>query len=454
VSSSARGGSRPESDRTVPGAAGTLVLIGGALDEDPAILDRIVALARDARTGEGGGAPRIAIFTTASQPAPSAAEAAAADPEHADVENDEADGRYYVDLFARHGAIGVPIPVGSAAEPPFPGAAYHRGTAESDELAELVRSCSGVFFGGGDQTHYVLALFRAADPTQPHLDAVTGLGTGIATGTGRRDTAVMRAVREVLARGGVVAGTSAGLAIQQGAHMVSGGTSRAAWLGDVEPGYADDDALRHLPEGGFGFFTEGMLDSHFNEWGRVPRAVRLATSLVRPLVFGVDEHTALVYRPAERSGEVIGAGGVSILDLGAVELGAVERGGSQASGAAGDGGRPAVLGVRWSHLTAGDGYDFARGLATRADAERVGADAAAPPVNEHGEDVWSENSPALLRLAQRLLASSSRVASGDSPDDVAPRFRITLLRDERTSWTEAGGFTDLVLSIIPTPHNR
>lgn len=450
MSSPARGGSRPEAGAagtpkrasgvpaTPTGAAGTLVLIGGALDENAEILDRIVALASAARIEDG--APRIAILTTASEPAASAA-SAASDTE----ESDEADGRYYAELFARHGAVGVPIPVGVSPRPPFPGAAYHRGTAESEAFAELVRSCDGVFLGGGDQTHYVLALFRAEDAAHSHLEAVTGLDPAAR----RRDTPVMRAIRQVLERGGVVAGTSAGLAVQQGAGMVSGGTSREAWLRQVEPGYADDDALRYLPAGGLGLFPEGLLDSHFTEWDRVARAVRLAGALGRPLAIGVDEHTALVYRRSERSGEVIGSAGVSLLDVSAAEFAGGEP---DAAGPA----WPAVHGARWSHLTAGDRHDFATGRTERATPPRTerGAEPGPPPAR----GLWGEDrGPALLALAQRLVASRADVAEGTTigADGTAapPAFALTLQRDELTTWTDAGGFSDLRLSIAPHQPN-
>lgn len=410
--------------RKTPGSAdpeaGTLVLIGGALDEDPQILQRIISLAAEARDAHDQNAPpRIAIFTTASDPAESAADAASTT-----AENDEADGRYYVELFARHGALGIPIPVGIAADPLWPGASYHRGAATSEQVAETVQSCDAIFFGGGDQTHYVLALFRSEDPQQQPFGA-------------RHDTAVMRAVREVLERGGVVAGTSAGLAVQQAAPMVSGGGSAEAWTRGATAGHADDDLLRYIPAGGLGFFPEGLLDSHFNEWGRVARAVRLAQATNERLAIGVDEHTALVYSRRDRLGEVLGTGGVSTLDL------------TEAAFAAGANG-PGVVGVRWSHFTAGDRYDFRNATSIRSTEVHVEPGSGAAP--QTVGDVWgSEHGLALLHLAQRLVASPQRIATGESAAVAGTQFRVTLHRDERTTWTEPGGFAELGLSITPIP---
>ena len=399
-------------------AAGTLVLIGGALEEDPVILQRIVSLAANSRSDHNDTSPpRISILTTASEPANSAAAASSNE-----EENDEADGRYYVELFARHGALGVPVPIGVATEPSFSGSNYLRSNALSEQIAESVRSSDAIFLGGGDQTHYLLALFQSAQSGEPPFGE-------------RFDTPVMTAMRDVLARGGVIAGTSAGLAVQQAAPMVSGGDSREAWLYGASAGYADDNRLRYIPAGGLGFFGEGLLDSHFNEWGRVARAVKLAHACNERLAIGVDENTALIYSPASRRGEVIGSGGVSILDV------------SEATFAEGINGA-AATDVRWSHYTVGDHYDFANGEAQRANETHAIPGNSDSPTT--AIDVWAEeNGLALLRLAQTLVASPERIAAGESSLTDETRFRITLHRDERTSWNAAGGFADLKLSITP-----
>ncbi|GGR13209.1 cyanophycinase [Agromyces mediolanus] len=404
---------------------GTLVLIGGALDEHPGILDRIVQLAASASPAPGRP-PRIAILTTASEPARSADDEATNDP---GVEHDAADGRYYAALFARHGAEGVPIPVGVAAAPRFPGQRYLAEHAERAELAALVDSCDGVFLGGGDQTHYVLALHRS---------------TGAAALAGeppfgeRRDTRVLTAIRGVLARGGVVAGTSAGLAVQQGAGMVSGGGVHESWRLGASAGYADDERLRYVPAGGLGLFSEALLDSHFAEWGRLPRAIRLARALGRESLVGVDEHTALVYDRATRRGEVIGERGVHLVDVAESEETDAHTPGD------------AVAGVRWSRLLRGDAVDFGAGRVERAGAVLLGLGEAAAP--EPSDDAWAaDGSRALLRLATQLLASGARTAHGDTAES-EPRYRTTLRRDERTVWTADGGFGELLVSIAPAPH--
>lgn len=409
---------------------GHLVLIGGALDESPTILGRVVALAGARRNTS---APRIAILTTASDPAPS--EAAAQDPA---AESDETDGRYYAELFARHGAVGVPIPIGVSETPSYRGAQYTRAQADSAAVAGLIREADGVFLGGGDQTHYVLALFRS-------------VATGEAPFHARTETPALAAIREVLERGGVVAGTSAGLAVQQGEDMVSGGADiHNAWRFGPTPGYdravAGRDALTHVPAGGLGLFSEALLDSHFSEWGRHARAIRLARGLGRPLAVGVDEHTALVYNRGSRTAEVIGSRGVSLLDLDGCE-----------------GEDDAVLGTRWNYLVPGDRHDFAARTTSRGSAiadlelprtgdNGLGADIGNGADISDSADIWNDDGTRpLLALAQAMLASGAISASGESSSERAPVYRTSLRRDERTHALPTGGFSDLIISITPTP---
>lgn len=403
---------------------GHLALIGGALDENVEILDRIVtiAAAHRERSGREHALPRIAILTTASEPASSASDA-----DNPECESDLADGVYYAELFARHGAVGVPIPVGVSERPPYPGATYLVDRAEQEAVADLVRSCDGVFFGGGDQSHYVLALFRAEIAGEPPF-------------ANRHETAALQAIHSVLESGGVVAGTSAGLAIQQGRDMVSGGEIHTSWALGSAPGRElaaeGREALSYIPAGGLDFFPEAPLDSHFSEWGRPPRAIRLAHDTGKFRTIGVDEHTALFYDRATRQAQVIGKRGVSFLDLAECE-----------------GSGDTILGTRWSYLVPGDTYDFVHDRASRGtavvDLELENEEASAST----STDLWTDDgSRPLLRLALSLLASNTdHSAHGESDHARSPRFRTTLHRDERTVSFSNGGFSNLTISITPTP---
>lgn len=114
-------------------------------------------------TQGGKGVARIGIFTTASSDPVGAAD-------------------YYVDMFVRvYGAASAThIPV-----------TQFSNNANDPAIVELVNQQTGFFFGGGDQ----MRIIRALRPNG-------------------RDTLVLTAVKNVLAAGGVVGGTSAGTACQ------------------------------------------------------------------------------------------------------------------------------------------------------------------------------------------------------------------------------------------------
>jgi cyanophycinase len=392
---------------------GSLVLIGGNLKEDATILQRIVDLADP--DGDGPERARIAIVTAAASAARTA-EAAADDT----LNNASANGLYYSALFEQYGAETYAVPIDTAVN--FAGDAYKPSNANDPKVAREVAKATGVFFGGGDQMRYVRTLF----------DCKYAAGEAF---TSCSDTKVMAELRGVLDRGGVVSGVSAGLTIQQGADMVTGGEPYQAWRDGTTPGYLDDaSALAHLPSGGFGFFPEGQLDSHFGTWGRQARMIKLADQTGHDLVVGVDETTALVYDRATREGEVIGRNGVSLLDTSDTVI----------DGAVG-------TGTRWSYLVSGDRVDFATGEITPGSERRTGAgtDAAPAPV----ADVWdSIDNPdagvySLVDLGLGLVASVADRAEGTT-FETDPQYRTVLERTDATSWWD-GGFEDLAITVSP-----
>jgi cyanophycinase len=163
------------------------------------------------------------------------------------------------------------------------------------QLAGTVRKCSGVWFTGGDQMRVTKALYRSDGSRTPVLEAVW----------------------EVYERGGVVGGTSAGAALMSEV-MIGNGTSLGALQMDIitdnGPDNEDTDAL--LISRGLGFFPEGIIDQHFHARARLARLViALMHSKDRfHMAFGVDENTALIYSASDRSIQVAGEAGVTIID--------------------------------------------------------------------------------------------------------------------------------------------
>lgn len=407
---------------------GSIVLIGGAIKpgeaNSEAIIQRIVDLAKQ---HAGDKKPRIAIVTTASEVAPNATEAADGNT----YDNATANGLYYSDWFAAHGADVYAVPVDVNPGEDYPGDPYSADNAKNAAVAQEVRDSDAVYFGGGDQINYVRAFMDCTAPDQAAAD--------IYAFTSCTDTPVMAAIREVVESGGVTAGTSAGLTIQQGADMISGGDPYPSWRDGATVGWFEDNRLASIPSGGFGFFTEGMLDSHFARRDRQPRIVRLAIATGHDRSFGVEEKTALVVDRAARTGEVIGQLGASLLDT---------------SAATSDGRNAA--GVRYSYFTTGSTIDFATGAITLAGTAHSGAGSAEAPAAP--TDIWGSYECeggifGTLDLAQGLVKSSASTATGDTCDSPAesPRFRTTFTRTADTRWNDDGGFTDLAMSITGIP---
>ncbi|QIK62628.1 hypothetical protein G7068_04945 [Leucobacter viscericola] len=427
---------------TVPATAnaaptqGHVVLIGGAIKPgdapSEAIIQEIVDLAQ-AHAG-AGNTPRVAILTAASTVAPNATEAADGNT----YDNATANGLYYKSWFEAHGAEVYPVPIDVNQAEDYPGDPYTAANAFDTTVANEVRNSDAVYFGGGDQTRYVRSLFSCTAPDQAAADKFAY--------TACTDTPAMAAIREVVESGGVTAGTSAGLTIQQGADMISGGDPYQSWRDPAVTGWFDDNSadastLAYIPAGGLGFFTEGQLDSHFARRDRQPRLVKLSLETHHERGFGVEEKTALVVDRGARTGKVIGALGATMLDV---------------SGATFDG--KSTAGVRYSYFMTGSTIDFATGAITLAGAEHTGAGTAPAPAAE--PDIWKssecDSNPYIfgtLSLTQSFVKSSASRASGDSCDAAveSPRFRTTFNRDDRTRWSDDGSFVDVAMSIAEIP---
>ncbi|MFT4841096.1 MAG: cyanophycinase [Planctomycetota bacterium] len=124
----------------------------------------------------------------------------------------------------------------------------------SQEIHDKLRRAGGLFFGGGRQWNLV----DSWQHTESH-----------------------RLMHEVLARGGVIAGSSAGASIQ-GSYMARGNS-----LGNVDsmaPGY----------DTGLGFLTGVAIDQHFSQRGRQPDMTKLVNRYPQLLGIGLDEASCIV----------------------------------------------------------------------------------------------------------------------------------------------------------------
>ena len=147
----------------------------------------------------------------------------------------------------------------------------HPDEVDRDQYVARLERATGVWFGGGRQWRFV--------------DAFDG-------------TRALTALRGVLARGGVIAGSSAGASIQ-GEYMPRGdplGNQRVS-----AEGY----------EQGLGFLPGVAIDQHLTERGRLPDLTALIRRIPGFVGLGLDEGTALVVQGG--TGEVLGRGRVHVV---------------------------------------------------------------------------------------------------------------------------------------------
>lgn len=142
------------------------------------------------------------------------------------------------------------------------------------EHVEALRDAGGVFFAGGDQNRISQRLV---------------------------DTPLLEAIRALLARGGVVGGTSAGAACQSEVMFV---------------GEGDETVLRAsniVTTRGLGLFPGVIVDSHFVARKRLGRLVSLVLEHPALLGVGIDEASAVWVRP-DGTMQVLGQGWVVLYD--------------------------------------------------------------------------------------------------------------------------------------------
>ncbi|MFN3303816.1 MAG: cyanophycinase [Roseateles sp.] len=270
-------------------AQGTAVVIGGALRFDnDAVWQRIVDEA-------GGAGARIAVFATA-----------AANPERSATR--------IVEALNRRGAQAEAIPVA----PRLKGVDL-QAKLNDPALIAKVASSRGVFFSGGAQELIV-------DTLQP----------------GGQPTAMLKAIRQVLADGGVVAGTSAGAAIMSRMMFRDAQDNMRILQGQWREGREYDRGL--------GFVGPDLfIDQHFLKRGRIGRMLPAMQAFGYQLGLGIEEDSAAVIKGKQV--EVIGARGALLVDL---------------SKASTDPRIPAfnLRGALLSYLDRGDRHDLATGVTT------------------------------------------------------------------------------------------
>lgn len=177
-----------------------------------------------------------------------------------------------------------------------------RDGADDPALLEPLRKAKGIWYSGGRQWHLV--------------DSYLG-------------TAAEAAMHDVLKRGGVVGGSSAGATIQ-GEYLVRGNP-----LGNR-------DMMAEGYERGLAFFKGVAIDQHFTQRKRHPDMSAVKRAFPQLAGLGLDEATAVIVRGDAM--EVVGKNKVAVYPPGP----------------------RAADGDEYIELSAGDRYDFKTGAVSRA----------------------------------------------------------------------------------------
>ena len=368
--------------------AGPVVAIGGALrDDNEAVWGRVVQLA-------GGPGARFVVLATAS-----------ADP-------DRSAARIVANL-QRRGALAEHLRV----VPGLPGDGLAAAVQDPASIARI-DAAQGVYFSGGAQA-------RIVDALRP----------------GGRDSPLLLALHALHRRGGVVAGSSAGAAVQSGWMFRDPPDVLTLLQAPLREGRDIDRGLGFLP-------PQILIDQHLVRRGRFARMLALMAARALPLGLGVEEDSAVLVQG--ETAEVLGTRGVLVADM--AEL--AEPAGSAPL---------AARGVRLHWLQPGDRFD----LATRTPSPAPGTatsqrlDPHAPgfrgehPARAFYADLLGEN--VVVNAMERLVDSPAQEAFGlvfdADPRAVRPQadpgFEFRFYKSAQTeAWRSVGAADHSVFSVM------
>lgn len=178
-----------------------------------------------------------------------------------------------------------------------------------EDALQCLDGAAGVFFTGGDQ-----------------LRISSQIG----------DTPVERRVREIHAKGGLIAGTSAGASVMSDTMLVRGSSAESHRIGDL-----------HMAPG-LGLVRDVIIDQHFAERGRIGRLLGAVAQNPRVLGIGIDEDTAVVLEG--ESFFVCGSGAVYVVDGATVTHSNIAEAAPERT--------LSMFGVRMHVLSSGDRFDL------------------------------------------------------------------------------------------------
>jgi cyanophycinase len=174
-----------------------------------------------------------------------------------------------------------------------------RNNANNLQKLPALTDVGGFWFLGGDQ-------MRIIETLRPHAE---------------QPSALLKIIQQKLTQGAIVGGTSAGAAMMSDPMIAAGDSISALQLPPAKhySGMEQQEYGALYLHHGLGFFSNGIVDQHFDRKGRLGRLVRTlhetaVTKNMRNKGFGVDEDTAMLVDYASNTFTVLGAGNVVTLN--------------------------------------------------------------------------------------------------------------------------------------------
>ncbi len=343
--------------------------------------------------------PRIAVFSASWQ-------------ETEDLQYDDFYNEGDKENFESHGMEPVYIPLALD---------NYKSITNEQYFADLVESCHIAFFFGGAQLRHTRTLLNDDGTLSKVGDAI----------------------QNVLAKGGTVAGSSAGSAVMSGFSYTDGAnySYQPMYWNDTQlvdfakyDGETDKEPVA-VKKGNSLYYKsidviepaagkDALMDSHFDMRGRLGRLlIAMRDTDPTGLAIGPDEGTGI--RITEGVGTVFGLGGVYIVDA------------ANASWSSGKGtSNPfSVTGIKLHYLTEGDTYDFGTGVVTPKSGKTEIIESATTPYKTNDAFGAYETSKTILSLANST-ASSVTVKAKKAPDITfveGPTFDITYTKGNGTA---------------------
>jgi len=303
---------------------------------------------------------------------------------------------------------------------------WSRGAYSPTEIAKL-SNAGGIWFVGGDQTR-IIKTFKSAAGT---------------------DSPMLLRIRQILAQGGVVGGTSAGAAIMSDVMIAAGDSFTGLTSGYTQDyeGSEQQEQGKILLTHGLGLFPYGIVDQHFDRKSRLGRLARVVVENTKSFRqgFGIDENTAMLVDLEQSTVEVAGRGSVTLLDAKA----SVRIGSDQAFGV-----RDLVVSV----IAPGDQYSLTAGVSVAEGKALTNNNEAFSGSRLNGGGMGLPNARLEHLLAYELLDNKSvsqldRFTLRNNGEGFVFRFRQT--NQSRGYWGYLDGtkdsysIVDVALDIIP-----